>query len=121
MDNNTEVFFEQMKELLPDTEEKCDESIKLHGELLETVIIEDVFMPEILKLLSDDKKIETLKAVFDYIEKVVNEDNHLKDILSITIMEILGNDKTVLKTARKYMGDTSIKLQLEADKELGRI
>lgn len=120
MGNNKQVFFEQMEELLPNTREKCDESIKMHGEWLETVIIEDIFMPEILKLLSDDKKTETLKAVFDYIEKVVNEDNYLKDILSITIMEVLGNDKAVLKTAQKYMGDTSIKLQLEADKELGR-
>lgn len=120
MSNNTKVFFEQMKGLLPNTKEKCDESIKLHGELLETVTIEDIFMPEILKLLSDDKEIEILKTIFDYIERAVTKDNHLKDIISITIMEILGNDKDILKTAQKYMGEISVKLQLEADKDLGR-
>ncbi len=93
-----------MEELLLNTRGKCDKRIKMHGELLETVIIEDIFMPEILNLLSNDKEIGTLKTIFDYLEKVVNEDNHLKDILSITIMEILGNDKEILKTARKYMG-----------------
>ena len=120
MNNNTQVFFRYMEELLPNTRGKCDESIKRHGELLETVIIEDLFMPEILTLLSNDKEIETLKTIFDYIEKVVNEDGYLKDILSITMMEILGNNKGILKTAQKYMGNTSIKLQLQADEELGR-
>lgn len=57
---------------------------------------------------------------FDYIEEAVNRDKHLGDIFSITMMEILGNDSTVLKTAKKYMGETSIKLQLEANKDLGR-
>lgn len=52
---------------------------------------------------------------------MVNEDKHLRDILSITMMEILGNDKIILETARKYLGSTSMKLQLEADKGLGRI
>lgn len=113
-------FFEQIQVLLPNTKEKCDESIKLYGKLLETVMIEDIFMPEILKLLSEDKEIETLKLIFAYIEQAVTKDNHLKDMISITIMEILGNDKDVLKTAQKYMGDISIKLQLEADKDLGR-
>lgn len=51
----TEDEWEQ-QDLFPNTMEKCDESIKTHGELLETVIIEDVFMPEILQLLSMIRK-----------------------------------------------------------------
>ena len=121
MSNSVQDFFDKMKELLPSTSQEYDESIKLNGEILETVIIEDVFMPEILKLLSEDKEIKILQAIFAYIEKVVNEDKHLRDILSITMMEILGNDKIILETARKYLGSTSMKLQLEADKGLGRI
>lgn len=120
MNNLTQNFFKKMIELLPTTRQKYDESIRLNGEMMETVIIEEVFMPEIFKLLSEDKETEKLQNIFDYVEKVVNEDIHLRDILSITMMEILGNDKKIMGVARKYLGRTSLKLQIEANEELGR-
>lgn len=113
-------FYDKMIKFFPSTIQEYNNSIKENGELLETVIIEDIFMPEILKLLSEDKEKVKIQNTFDYVEEVVNCDKHLRDILSITMMEILGNDTTILKTAKKYMGETSKKLQLEADKALGR-
>ena len=41
-----------MLELLPSTVDEYKNSIKKHGELLETIVIEDIFMPEILKPLA---------------------------------------------------------------------
>lgn len=120
MERITQKFFEKMMKIFPSTIQQYNNSIKKNGELLETVVIEDIFMPEILKLLSEDKEKVKIQDIFDYVEEAVNRDKHLRDILSITMMEILGNDSTVLKTAKKYMGETSIKLQLEADKDLGR-
>ena len=120
MERITQNFFDKMMKIFPSTIQQYNNSIKENGELLETVVIEDIFMPEILKLLSEDKEKVKIQDIFDYVEEVVNCDKHLRDILSITMMEILGNDSTVLKTAKKYMGETSIKLQLEADKDLGR-
>lgn len=120
MDKHKQDFYNKMIEFFPKTRQEYDNSIKENGEILETVIIEDIFMPEILKLLHEEKDIRKIQSIFNYIEEVVDTDNHLKDVLSITMLEILGNDVKVLKVAKKYMGKKSIKLQLEADKELGR-
>lgn len=109
-----------MLDFLPNTQEKYEKSLKEYGELLETIVIEDIFMPEIVELLHEERK-NDIKAIFDYIEEVVNRDAHLREILSVTMMEILGNNQTILNTAQKYMGKTSKKLQLEADRELGRL
>ena len=105
-------FFENMLGLLPQTHEEYCDCVKKNGEVLETVIIEDVFMPEILRLLSEDKETEKLRVIFEYIERVIAEDIHIRDILSITMMEILGNDKGILKVARQYLGTNSLKLQV---------
>lgn len=96
--------------------------IKNYDEELETVIIEDIFMPEIINLLKEDKNKNLLKKIFDYFEKILFcEDEYLVNILSITVLEILGNDRAVLEVAKKYMGPKTIQFQEEADRELGRI
>ena len=59
--------------------------------------------------------------MFQYIEATLNNNLYLRDILSITLFEILGNDKDILNKAYRYMGDNSRLLQIEADKQLGRI
>lgn len=41
-------------------------------------------------------------------------------VFSITVLEILGNDKRILEKAKKYMGAKTIQLQEEADWKLGR-
>ena len=45
---------------------------------------------------------------------------NLLNIFSVTVLEVLGNDKEILKTAQTYMGKKTYELQLEADKDLGR-
>lgn len=46
----SEGFFRIMLEFLPSTGNNYKKSIERYGEVLETVIIEDVFMPGIIKL-----------------------------------------------------------------------
>ena len=121
MSEKIEGFFEKMQEFLPSTREEYIESVKEYGEVLETVVIEDIFMPKILTLLSENKNSQLLENIFRYFEKVVNSnDSHLVNIFSITVLEIIGNDKVILKTAKKYMGAKTILLQIKADEELGR-
>ena len=121
MSNKSEEFLKTMLEFFPSAEIEYKNSIEFNGEVLETVIIEDVFMPEILKLLSEDTNINLLKSIFDYFEEVCNsEDSHLLNIFSITTLEILGNDRAVLEIANKYMGPRTKQLQVQADKDLGR-
>lgn len=121
MSEKTEIFFEKMQAFLPSTKEAYIESIKEYGEVLETVVIEDVFMPPILKLLSENKEQQLLEDIFKYFEEIVNSDDiHLIKIFVITVLEILGNDKLILENAKQYMGTKTTVLQIKADEELGR-
>ncbi|SFF40193.1 hypothetical protein SAMN04487969_13413 [Paenibacillus algorifonticola] len=122
MNKKSEEFLRKMLDFLPSTEAEYRKSIEFNGEVLETVIIEDVFMPEIIKLLKEERNVNLLESIFNYFEEVSNcEDTQLKNNFSVTVLEILGNDKSILVTAQKYMGTKTIQLQIEADRALGRI
>ena len=122
MSERTAEFFVKMQEFLPSTKEAYIESIKEYGEVLETVVIEDIFMPLILNLLSENREQQLLENIFKYFEEIVNSDDlHLINVLSITVLEMLGNDKAILETAKQYMGTKTTVLQIKADEELGRI
>lgn len=122
MSTQTEEFFENMQKFLPSSKKAYSESINKYGEVLETVVIEDIFMPPILALLSENKDSQLLESMFEYFEEIVNSgDLHLINVFSITILEMLGNDKEILETAKKYMGTKTKILQIKADEELGRI
>lgn len=122
MSKKSEEFFRKMLDFLPSAEDEYRESTEYYGEVLETIIIERVFMPKIIKLLSEEKNINLLESIFKYFEEVsTDKDVHLKSIFSTTVLEVLGNDRSILGTAQKYMGTKTIQLQIEADRALGRI
>lgn len=110
-----------MQEFISSTREAYVECVKKYGEVLETVVIEDIFMPKILSLLVENKDLALLESIFKYFEEVAHsDDQHLVNVFSTTVSEILGNDKEILETAKKYMGPKTIQLQIKADSELGR-
>ena len=69
MSMRTKEFFNKMLEFLPTTVDEYNNSIDEHGELLETIIIEDIFMPKILELLSKNENTNLLKKYFDILKK----------------------------------------------------
>ena len=119
---NVREFFEKMQEFFPSTKNAYIESVEEYGEVLETVVIEDIFMPELLTLLAKNEDAELLSNMFNYFEEILNKnDLHLINIFSVTVLEILGNDKAILKVAKQYMGEKTALLQMKVDKELGRL
>lgn len=121
MNEKSKEFLQAMLSFFPSSEREYRKSVEDNGEILETVIIEDVFMPEIIKLLSEGKNVDLLKRIFDYFEEISNcEDNYLLNIFSVTVLEILGNDRSILELAKKYMGPKTVQLQVQADIDLGR-
>ncbi|MBD5463891.1 MAG: resolvase [Lachnospiraceae bacterium] len=121
MNENSREFFEKMQEFLPTAKKECCESVREYGEVLETVVIEDIFMPRILDLLAKNENSELLKNMFNYFEEIIDkQDPHLVNIFSTTVLEILGNDKVILDIAKQYMGPKTVSLQIRADRELGR-
>lgn len=122
MSIKSEDFFKTMLDFLPPTIKEFEKSIDKNGKLLETVVIEDIFMPDIIHLLKENKNKKLLVEIFAYFEDVSNfGDEHLINIFSITTLEVLGNEKEILEVAKKYMGPKTTELQMEADKDLGRI
>ena len=108
-------FLKQMTIYFPTIKKDLDEHIQEFGERLDTIVIEDIIMPEIIELLEKDADTKKLKVIFDYFEDVcINSDDYLNNVFSITALEILGNDKNILEKAKKYMGPITIKLQRDA-------
>ncbi|MBP3568045.1 MAG: resolvase [Lachnospiraceae bacterium] len=121
MSDFAEDFFETMLTFFPSLLYEYEKHIEKCNERLDTVIMEDIFMPEIIKLLNDNSDYELLKSIFEYFEKVsTSSDKYFLNVFSITVMEILGNDKKILEIAKQYMGPKTVQLQREADKALGR-
>ena len=119
---DTKMFCEKMLEFLPSTLQEYEESIEYYGELLATIVIEDIFMKEVVRLLTDNEDKILLAQLFDFLEYTIeNANQQCKSNLKVTVMEILGNDKDILALAHTYMGEKSYNLQIEADRGLGRI
>lgn len=119
---NIQNFIDKMVLFLPNLPNERERHIKENGELLATVFIENSIMPSVIELLKRNNDKVILKNIFDYFEDVsINADEDLKNIFSITVLEILGNDKDVLEIAKEYMGVETKRNQEQADKDLGRI
>lgn len=122
MTETVEEFFDKLLLFFPKKEQEFLEKKRDYYEGIETVIIEDIFMPDVVDLLEKNTNTELLKNLFDYFEIVSNNaDEKLKNIFSITTLEILGNDEKILETAKMYMGPKTTILQYEADRALGRV
>lgn len=63
-----------------------------------------------------DNRIQRVCSVY----QIDSDDPHLVNVFSTTVLEILGNDKAILETAKKYMAPKTMQLQIEAGNELGR-
>lgn len=117
-----EDFFETMLNFFPSAKEEYRRHMEDYGKRLDTVVIEDVFMPKVVDLLKKNMEIDKLKEIFGYFERVsMSADKNLLNIFFVTTLEILGNEVEVLGIAKQYMGPTTARLQREADIGLGRI
>lgn len=114
-------FFNKMIWFFPKIKNDMNERMEDDFEGLDTIVIEEIIMPEVIELLKKNLDEEKLKEVFDYFEDVcINSDDYLNNVFFITALEILGNDKIILEKAKKYMGPITKRLQREADIGLGR-
>lgn len=114
MSKEIELFFKEMLGFFPSTISEYEESVNHYGEVLETVIIEDIFMPEIIKLMKTEEDIKLLESIFDYFETVCNStDSRLTNNFSVTVLEIIGSYKELLVIAQKYMGPKTMQLLIE--------
>lgn len=111
-----------MLSFFPSARDEYLKSVERYGEVLESIIIEDIFMPKVIELLNINNDLILLNRIFDYFEDVANcGEEYIINLFTITVLEVLGNDKFILDTAIKYMGPKTKQLQIKADTDLGRI
>ncbi len=116
-----EDFYDKIIYFFPSVAEEMKVHLLEYGERLDTIVFEDIIMPKVLDLLKRRIDEIKLKDVFNYFEEVcINSDDYLNNVFSITILEILGNEKDVLEKAKSYMGPVTTKMQREADLAIGR-
>ena len=116
-----ETFFEKMIDFFPEIRKKMEDHTSEYGERLDTIVIEEIIMPEVIELLKKNSDEKKLMEIFECFEDVcINSDDYLNNVFSVTALEILGNEKNILETAKKYMGPVTIKFQREADIAIGR-
>jgi len=116
-----ENFLERMISWFPEIRNEIEEHILEYEERLDSIVIEEIIMPEVIDLLKRNTDENKLQEIFAYFEDVcISGDEYLNNVFSITALEILGNEKTILETANKYMGPITIRLQREADLAIGR-
>ena len=115
-------FLKQMTIYFPTIKKDLDEHIQEFGERLDTIVIEDIIMPRVIDLMKNLNNEKKIKEIFDYFETVSTEaDENLLNIFSITVLEMLGDDRDILEIAKQYMGPITKKYQKDADLDLGRI
>lgn len=114
-------FLKQMTIYFPTIKKELDEHIEEFGERLDTIVVEDIIMPRVIDLMKNLNNEKKIKEIFDYFETVSTEaDENLLNIFSITVLEMLGDDKDILEIAKQYMGPITKKYQRDADLDLGR-
>lgn len=85
------AFFDGLLAMFPEAAGPMEEMQREYGEVLETVILEDVFYPAIESLLRKGSDPSAINKVFDFFEQIADSgEADLVNLLSVTILESLG-------------------------------
>jgi hypothetical protein len=96
------------------------EHIEYNGEILNHVFFGEC-NDYIIKLLEDEKDLPRIKELFNFLELMaIQGDNEVKNLLSVTILERLGDSKEILDKAYKYMGPETRRASIEIEKYWGK-
>ncbi len=114
-------FLNTMVKFFPEIKDAISNAMLESVGEMDTIVVEDIIMPQIIALLRKNEDNKKLIALFEYFEEVVTKaDDYLLNVFSVTVLEILGNTREDLNTAKIYMGPITTIKQREADMDLGR-
>jgi hypothetical protein len=81
------------------------------------IIYGDILNPYLVKLLetrADDQRLQELFALLEELAK--NPDDHVKEVVGVTVLEHLGGNKERLAKARRFMGPATLALSDEIER-----
>lgn len=61
-----------------------------------------------------------LERTFDFFEEMASSDEEVRELLLYSVLEKLGDDKKILKTAMSMMGKRTLKYSEQVENFLGR-
>ncbi|RXJ04372.1 hypothetical protein DS745_03025 [Anaerobacillus alkaliphilus] len=119
---NREKLTEYFLKNFPEYEATLKEHLDDYGELLAHVFYGDTICVKLIELLKDDTdNEEEIKKIFLLLEKMAVEgDIDVKEVLQVSILEVLGDDKDLLEKSYKYMGDKTNIASDEIERFWGR-
>ena len=116
-------FMAEFLNYFPEYKVDVEQHLIDYGELLLHVFIGDTLNEKMIVLLNDEIKYKSdLKKMFQLLEDMASEGNpDIKELLSVTILERLGDDKILLKKSYKYMGEKTKKASCSIENFWGRL
>lgn len=85
-------------------------------------IFGNVLNPFLIKLLEEENHELLKKRIFNFLEAMAqSEDVKIQEVLTVTVLERLGDSKDILIKAKRYMGEKTILFCEEIERWLGRI
>lgn len=106
---------------LPEIKPRFEEEGKCWDEVLQHIVFGDVVVPFVLELLSDESEQAMLERVFAFFENMATSpDDMVSELLTVSVLEQLGDDAAVRAKAMHYMGRNTKKLSDAMEKGLGR-
>lgn len=104
----------------PEYKSAYNEHIEYNNELLPHVFFGETINEDLPVLLEKHSDTGKLKNVFNFMERMAEGDVHVQELLSMTILERLGDNPKLLEVASVYMGDKTKIALVEIEKFWGR-
>ncbi|MFW6377260.1 MAG: DUF7674 family protein [bacterium] len=107
---------------IPEIKEMYEEELKLWDEYPGNHnIFGDVVNPYLIDLLNENNDKKLLKRIFSFLEKMANsKDVKVQEVLTVTVLERLGDDKKILSKSYEYMEKETKQFSVEVEKWLKR-
>jgi hypothetical protein len=98
----------------PELINKCIEysdSWDFLGEEGSHTVYGDLINKYVVNLLKENKDLKAIKKIFDFYERMaICEDEKVRNVLEVTLLEYLWDEKTTYDNALKYMGEETAKI-----------
>lgn len=119
---NSENLIKLFLSNFPEFEIDFKQHIEDYEEILLHVFFGETLNEKLIELLRDEKiHKDEISKIFNFLEKVAVEgDLDTKEVLTVTILERLGDNKKLLETSYKYMGKNTKIASREIEEFWGR-
>ena len=120
---NRESLIEYFINIFPEYRSALKQHLEDYDEVLMHVFFGDTVNERLIELLEfDEGNNKELQKLFNFLEKMALEgDLDVQEVLAVTILERLGDDKSLLENAYKYMGENTKVASKEIEGFWGRM